>query len=101
MPTARPIIIEKFIDHTDIGMNQPSKCKSAKPTAIPARASTSGMPAAISVPNATNSRINVGKPLTSSALCSASALILLKSLHTGHSPVTSARAPGESFSLPT
>ena len=31
MPTARPIIIEKFIDHTDIGMNQPSTCRSAKP----------------------------------------------------------------------
>ena len=30
----------------------------------------------------------VGRPLTSSALWSASALILLKSLHTGHSPVT-------------
>ena len=93
MPTARPIIIEKFIDHTDIGVTQPSTCRSAKPTAMPASASTSGRPAAISMPNATNSRIMLGRPLTSSALWSASALIVLKSLHTGHSPVTSARAP--------
>ena len=27
MPTARPIIMEKFMDHTDIGMTQPSTCK--------------------------------------------------------------------------
>ena len=53
--------MEKFIDHTDIGMNQPSTCNSAKPTAMPASASTSGNPAAMSMPKATNSRINVGK----------------------------------------
>ena len=58
-------------------------------------------PAASSMPNATNSRIRVGRPLTSSALCSASALILLKSLHTGHSPVTLAFAPDASVSFPT
>ncbi len=101
MPTARPIIIEKFMDHTDIGMNQPSTCKSAKPTAIPANARINGRPAARSMPNATNSRIMVGRPLTSSALWSASALILLKSLHTGHSPVTFAFAPDASVSFPT
>ena len=44
MPTARPIIIEKFIDHTDIGVIQPSRCRSAKPTAMPASASTQREP---------------------------------------------------------
>ena len=92
--------MEKFMDHTDIGMNQPSTCKSANPTAIPANARISGRPAASSMPNATNSRIMVGRPLTSSALWSASALILLKSLHTGHSPVTFAFAPGRERQLP-
>ena len=29
--------MEKFMDHTDIGMTQPSTCKSANPTAIPAK----------------------------------------------------------------
>ncbi len=101
MPTASPIIMEKFMDHTDIGITQPSTCKSAKPTAIPANASTRGNPAASNMPNATNSRIMVGRPLTSSALCSASALILLKSLHTGHSPVTVARAPDARLSFAT
>ena len=36
MPTARPIIIEKFIDHTDSGIAPPSRCSEAKPTAMPA-----------------------------------------------------------------
>ena len=53
--------MEKFMDHTDIGMNQPSTCKSAKPTAIPASARISGRPAARSMPNATNSRIMRGQ----------------------------------------
>ncbi len=101
MPTARPIIIEKFIDQTDSGVTKESRCRAAKPTAIPASASSSGMPAAISEPNATNSRISVGSPLTSSALWSASAFTWLKSLHTGHSPVTSARAPAGTASVPT
>ncbi len=35
MPTARPIIIEKFIDHTDSGVAIPSRCRSANPTAMP------------------------------------------------------------------
>ena len=61
MPTARPIIIEKFIDHTDIGVTQPRTCKSANPTAMPASARTSGRPAAISAPNATNNRIMRGQ----------------------------------------
>ena len=93
MPTARPIIIEKFIDHTDSGVAIPSRCSSANPTAMPAMASRSGSSAAITEPNAKNSRIIVGMPLTSSALWSASSFTLLKSLHTGHSPVTSARDP--------
>ena len=97
MPTARPIIIEKFIDHTDSGVAIPSRCSNAKPTAMPAIASRSGRSAAITEPNAKNSRIIVGMPLTSSALCSASSFTLLKSLHTGHSPVTSARDPAASF----
>ena len=59
------------------------------------------MPAAIIAPNATNSRRSVGRPLSSSALWSASAFAVLKSLQTGHSPVTSARAPVLSVSPPT
>ena len=38
--------MEKFMDHTDIGMNQPRTCNSAKPTAIPANARIRGRPAA-------------------------------------------------------
>ncbi len=101
MPTARPIIIEKFIDHTDIGVIHESTCSVAKPTAMPDSASTSGMPAAIMAPKATNSRMRLGRPLSSSALCNACSLILLKSLHTGHSPVTAAFAPGARCSPPT
>ncbi len=48
------------------------------------------MPAASIAPKAMNSMIRVGRPDSSSALWSASSFILLKSLHTGHSPVTSA-----------
>ena len=44
-------------------------------------------------PNATSSRMIVGMPERSSALWSASSFVLLKSLHTGHSPVTSRSAP--------
>ncbi len=101
MPTARPIIIEKFIDHTDIGVTHESTWSRAKPTAMPATASSSGMPAAISAPKAMNSMIRVGRPLTSSALWRASSFILLKSLHTGHSPVTSAWAPSATSRVPT
>ena len=101
MPTARPIIIEKFIDHTEIGEIQLSMCSAANPVAMPARASSSGMPAASIAPNAMNSMISVGRPESSSALCSASSFILLKSLHTGHSPVTSACAPSATDSPPT
>ena len=43
-----------------------------------------------------NSRINVGRPDSSSALWRACSLEVLKSLHTGHSPVTSAWAPAGS-----
>ena len=93
MPTARPIIIEKFIDHTDTGVVVPNRWMAAKPTAMPARASMSGMPAATAEPNATSNRIIVGMAESSSALCRASSLLALKSLHTAHSPVTSARAP--------
>jgi RND superfamily putative drug exporter len=84
-----------------LGMPKPRTCKPAKPTAMPASARTSGSPAAMSAPNATNNRIKVGRPLTSSALWSASALMVLKSLQTGHSPVTSARAPERSVSFST
>ncbi len=41
-----------------------------------------------------NSRISVGSPESSSALCSACSLVSLKSCHTAHSPVASASAPG-------
>ena len=92
--------MEKFMDHTDIGMTQPSTCKSAKPTAIPAKARINGRPAARSMPKATKSRIMVGRPLTNSALWSASAFILLKSLQTGHSPVTFAFAPDREREFP-
>ncbi len=101
MPTARPIIIEKFIDHTDIGVIHDNMCSTAKPTAMPASASSSGIPAAIMAPNATKSSTSVGRPLSSSALWSASAFTLLKSLHTGHSPVTFACAPDATGSPPT
>ena len=94
MPTARPIIIEKFIDHTDNGVTPVPRCSSAKPTAMPATASSSGRPAAIAVPKATNRRMMVGSPESSSALCNASSLSWLKSCHTAHSPVASASAPG-------
>ncbi len=93
MPTARPIIIEKFIDHTDSGVASPVRWSAAKPTAMPASASSSGMPAATAEPNATSSRIMVGRADSSSARWSASSLLWLKSLHTGHSPVTSTFAP--------
>ena len=94
MPTARPIIIEKFIDHTDNGVIAVRRCRLAKPTAMPTRASRSGRPAASSIPNATNNKMRLGRPLSSSALCSACSLIELKSLQIGHSPVTFACAPG-------
>ena len=93
MPTARPIIIEKFIDHTDIGVTHESMWSRAKPTAMPATASRSGMPAASRAPKAMTSMMTVGMPLTSSALWRASSFISLKSLHIGHSPVTSTWAP--------
>ena len=93
MPTARPIIIEKFIDHTEIGEIRLSRCSDANPVAMPAIARISGMPAASIAPKAMNSMISVGRPESSSALCSASSFIWLKSAHTGHSPVTSAVAP--------
>ena len=45
MPTARPIIIEKFIDHTDIGVNAVrAGARLAKPTAMPASASSEREP---------------------------------------------------------
>ena len=78
-----------------------STCSTANPTAMPASASSSGMPAAIIAPNATNSSTSVGRPLSSSALWSASAFTLLKSLHTGHSPVTFACAPDATGNPPT
>ena len=101
MPTARPIIIEKFIDHTDMGVIHESMWSTANPTAIPASASSSGRPAAIIAPNAMNRSTRVGRPLSSSALCSACSFTLLKSLHTGHSPVTSAWAPFATVRPPT
>ena len=93
MPTARPIIIEKFIDHTDSGVTPVPRCSSAKPTAMPATASRRGRPAAIAEPKATNRRMTVGSPESSSALCRACSLSSLKSCHTAHSPVASASAP--------
>ena len=60
---------------------------------MPASASISGRPAAIAEPNAMSSRIIVGMAESSSALWSASSLVLLKSLQTGHSPVTSTVTP--------
>ena len=50
MPTARPIIIEKFIDHTDNGMIAVARWSAAKPTAMPDTARSSGSPAATAVP---------------------------------------------------
>ena len=35
IPTARPIIIEKFIDHTDNGVNEVARCSPANPAAMP------------------------------------------------------------------
>ncbi len=60
MPTARPIIIEKFIDHTDNGVPPLSRCRAAHPTKMPATASSRGMPAAMAEPNATNNNTSVG-----------------------------------------
>ena len=94
MPTARPIIIEKFMAQTDIGVTPAARWRTANPTAIPAIASTRGIPAATAEPNATKSRITVGRPDSSSASCSASSLLSLKSCHTAHSPVASADDPG-------
>ena len=48
-----------------------------------------------------NNITKVGRALTSSALCRASSFILLKSAHTGHSPVTSAVTPSANVTLPT
>ena len=101
MPTARPIIIEKFIDHTEIGEITLSRCSDANPVAMPAIARISGIPAASIAPKATNNMISVGRPDNSSALCSAASFIALKSAHTGHSPVTSALAPSAMVSPPT
>ena len=101
MPTARPIIIEKFIDHTDSGVARPRRCRAAKPTAMPAMARTRGMPAATAEPKATSSRTMVGRPDSSSALWRASSLEVLKSLQTGHSPVTSSWAPAGGSRSPT
>ena len=67
MPTARPIIIEKFIDHTDSGVAAVRMCKAPNPNEMPARARSSGMPAAITEPKATSKRRIVGKPDSSSA----------------------------------
>ena len=47
-------------------------------------------------PKATNSRMTVGRPDSSSALCRACSLLALKSCHTAHSPVVSAWAPAGS-----
>ena len=93
MPTARPIIIEKFIDHTDKGVAPLSRCSAAHPMKMPATASRSGRPAAIADPKATNNKIMVGNPDTSSARCSVVSFSALKSAHTAHSPVTLAVAP--------
>ena len=91
--------MEKFIDQTEIGEIHESMCNDANPAAIPAIARSNGIPAAIMAPKAMNSITRVGNPLTSSALCRASSFILLKSAHTGHSPVTSAVAePANSIS---
>ena len=59
------------------------------------------MPAASIAPKAMNSMIRVGRPESSSALCSAASFISLKSAHTGHSPVTSAVAPSAMVSPST
>ena len=68
MPTARPIIIEKFMAHTDIGVTPAARWSAANPTAIPARASSRGRPAATTEPKAMKSRIIVGSPDSNSAL---------------------------------
>ena len=60
---------------------------------MPASASTSGRPAAIAEPNATNNKMIVGRPDSSSALWRAFSFSALKSCHTAHSPVTSTFAP--------
>ena len=101
MPTARPIIIEKFIDHTDRGISPPMRCSEANPTAMPASASISGRPAAMAEPKAMSSRIIVGMAESSSALWSASSLVSLKSLQTGHSPVTATVTPSGTESSST
>ena len=62
MPTARPIIIEKFIDHTDIGVIHESMCNTAKPTAMPASASSSGMPAGDHGPERDEEQHERGQP---------------------------------------
>ena len=94
MPTARPIIIEKFIDHTDSGVPEVSRCSAAQPTKMPATARRRGIPAATAEPKAMNSKMTVGSPDRSSARCRACSFSALKSLHTAHSPVTLAVAPG-------
>ncbi len=100
MPTARPIIIEKFIDHTDSGVPAVSRCSAAQPTKMPATASSRGSPAATAEPKATNSKMTVGSPERSSARWRACSFSALKSLHTAHSPVTLAVAPaGKSTAL--
>ena len=101
MPTARPIIIEKFIDQTEVGLARPMRCSTAKLTAMPAMASTSGRPAAMRAPNAMSSSTTVGIPEISSARCSASAFDWLKSRQTAHSPVTATVAPSGTDSVST
>ena len=64
----------------------------AKPTAMPASASRSGMPAAISAPKAMTSMITVGRPLTSSALWRASSFIGVEVAP--HRPFTGDLRPG-------
>ncbi len=84
-----------------MGSCSPIRCNDANPTAMPATASSSGSPAAARLPNAISSRITLGIPDSSSALCSACSLVLLKSAQTGHSPVTFAVVPFENVNPPT
>ena len=94
MPTARPIIIEKFIDHTDSGVDVPNRCRAAKPDRDAGERQQQREAGGDRGPEGDEQqedRREAGQELglvERLARC-----VLLKSLHTAHSPVTLAVAP--------
>ena len=65
MPTARPIIIEKFIDHTDIGVTHDEQVEQGEADGDAGeRPAAAGCRRRAAAPKAMNSMMMVGRPLT-------------------------------------